>query len=221
MKRILVVEDDPRIGEQVTKLLADEGFEPLLARSIAEARRAMKGADFVLLVLDVNLPDGIGFDLCREVRAEDGRLPVIFLTARLDEDSAVKGLSLGATDYVRKPFAPRELVARLRRALKEVPGPVEIGDLVLDPAEKRISWRGKPLSLTPREHELLAILMQNAGRLVTRETLAERLDTEGTLFDTAIKTYLSRLKAKLRTAGVSGIEIIAVYGSGYRLEKAA
>lgn len=219
MRRVLIVEDDPRIGAELKDLLTREKLAPTLAPSLKDARKALRAQEFDLLLLDVELPDGTGFELCGEVREEDAQIPVVFLTARVDEDSAVKGLTLGGTDFVRKPFGPKELVARLRRHLKEAPAAIRIGALDLDPKERRASWNGKAVTLTPREFEILSELARHVGNLVTRERLLEQIDADAEINDGAIKTYVSRLKTKLRDAGVDSIEIVAVTGSGYRLEK--
>ncbi len=219
MGQILIIEDDPVVGETLQELLAEEGFDVVWRKTIATGRKTARTEPPDLILLDVNLPDGTGFDLCRELREEDAGLPIIFLTARLDEDSAVKGLSLGAVDYIRKPFARRELLARIRRYLKTAPTALRVGSLVLDAGEKKLTWKGEPVALSPSELSLLALLMRNIGRAVTRDSMLDALGDDGEISAKAVNTYLSRLKSKLDKAGVDGIRIAPVYGTGYRLEK--
>lgn len=217
-KSILLVEDHAPMAKELLRLLEEEGFVAHVAKSLAEARRELAGHAFHLAVLDVNLPDGTGFQLCRDIRERDAAFPVLFLTDRGDEDSIVKGLSFASTDYLRKPFVRGELLVRLRRLLKLGGGAVTLGDLYVDPGEKTVKWKGKPVSLSPREREILGLLAANVGRLVTRDRLATHL-AEADIDERTINSYLSRLKTKLAAAGVTGIKIAAVYGEGYRLER--
>lgn len=202
----------------MSELLRAEGYRATLAKSLKDAR-SHRDESWNLVLLDIGLPDGSGFDFCRELHDEDPHLPVLFLTARSDEESAVRGLSLGAVDYVRKPVAKRELVMRIPRTLKAAPEVVELGELKVLVREARVTWKENAIALTPRELELLTILAQNQSRLVTREKLLQQMDTQGDLDDKSINTYVRRLKTKLAEAGVSHVQITAVYGSGYRLEK--
>lgn len=219
MVPVLVVEDDPEIGASLRALLHSEGMEPVLATTLRAAKELFQKREFALLVVDVNLPDGSGFDFVRDVRDRDGSLPVVFLTARLDEESALKGLALGASDYLRKPFGSRELVLRLRRLLGGTRPLLQVGELVADMRKREIRWKSRPIALSPREIDLLTLLMEHVGEHQSREQLLDRLDAEGNLFDRSINTYVSRLRTKLEAAGVEGIEITSVYGSGYRLDR--
>lgn len=217
-RKILVVEDHANTAEELRLVLTKEGHTVAVAGSRALARKALAQEEPNLLVLDVNLPDGTGFDICRELRDEGSSVPVLFLTERGDEDSLVKGLSPSGTDYMRKPFKKAELLLRLKRLFRQAPAETAVGDLCVFNDEKKVTWKGKAISLTPREFEVLSVLAQNAGRLVTRERMVEEsgnLDVDARTFN----SYLSRLKKKLADGGVKGIEITAVYGEGYRLER--
>lgn len=218
-KAILIVEDHPQIGRELVRLLEQEGFTARLAPTLASARKAWREEHCDLVLLDVNLPDGLGFDLCRDIRDEDTSLPILFLTEKGDEDSVVKGLSFAATDYMRKPFARRELLMRLRRLLKLVSGTLTFGDLTIDTDNRRVQWQGAAIALSPREFEMLALLAANFGRLVTRARIAEQA-FDADVNERSFNSYLSRLKTKLTQAGVNNIVITSVYGEGYRMEKA-
>lgn len=216
MKRILLLEDDPLIGETIRRDLEEEGYRVTWVRTVAEAR-GRRACDFDLLLLDVTLPDGNSFDVCRRAREEAPAVPVLFITARTDEESAIRGLSLGAADYLRKPFGRRELLLRLSRFLKERSGTLEFGELVVRQDQHRVYRGEEELSLTPREYALLVALMRRGGEAVSREALVSALGDEVLIEDKTLNSYLSRLRTKLR----GGARIEAVPGLGYRLEKAA
>src|SRR3954466_1980068 len=178
MRTILLVEDERSITEPLAAALQSEGFETLVAATVAEALElATRSPDLVLL--DVMLPDGSGFDVCRELR-RTSRVPIIMLTARGEETGRVIGLERGADDYVVKPFSAREVTARIRAVLRRAEqapaaddGAIEIGEVRLDPA-KRQARRGKEtLELSRKEFDLLELLMRNAGSVVKREKLTE------------------------------------------------
>ncbi len=196
-----------------------------------------------LVVLDVMLPGRSGFELLRELRAREGRLPIVMLTARGDAVDRILGLELGADDYLSKPFDPRELAARIRAVLRRASAPVlaatdadsaalRAGALLLDLARRRADYGGQAIELTGAEFRVLARLMRDAGRLVSRAELTEdALGRKLTLYDRAIDTHVSNLRRKLEraaaaagthlgtpgAAGAAGIEIRAVRGAGYEL----
>ncbi len=220
MPKILLVEDDPLIGRALTRLLTQEGFSPQHVTTLSEGRKAYREGLYDLVILDVNLPDGLGFELCREIREEDGEIPILFLTARGDEETAVKGLSAGACDFVRKPFPRQELILRIRKALKNAPDRLSVGELSVDRQKHEVKWKGKTIKLTPSEFEVLSILLEKSGNIVSLERLVERLDPEGEMMEKSVKSHLSRLKAKLVKAKVESVRIEAIYGQGYKLERA-
>jgi len=179
-RTILLVEDEASIRDPLADVLRSEGFDTLVAGSVAEAlEQARRDPDLVLL--DLMLPDGSGFDVCRELR-QHSQVPIIMLTARGEEADRVVGLELGADDYVVKPFSGREVVARIRAVLRRAATPepaderpLEVGPVRLEPARREVTLAGNPLELSRKEYELLHLLMRNAGSVVTRERLIDEV----------------------------------------------
>lgn len=218
--RILIVEDEPAIAEAVAWALRAEGFEAAHCLTGGEALRLARAEAFDLAVLDVGLPDIGGFALCRELRALRP-LPVIFLTAQAGEADRLLGFELGADDYVAKPFSPRELVARVKVALRRAAGAAaaEAGGFEHDAQGHRIRWRGELLDLTRYEYGLLAALLQRPGAVLTRAQLMDRvwgdaLDSGDRTVDTHVKT----LRAKLRAVAPDADPIRTHRGLGYSVE---
>ena len=228
---VLIVDDDPNVVALTRLYLERDGYRVLSApdgaRGLALARQERPH----LVVLDVMLPRLNGLDVCRALRREPDTqgMPIIMLTARVEEDDRLAGLDLGADDYVTKPFSPRELAARvravLRRAAAVTPGapgdePVTLsaGPVVLDAAARRVTAAGAEIRLTPTEFRLLALLMRRPGRTFTREEIIDRVlgdDFDG--FDRTVDVHVSGLRRKLAAApGGSAKLIQTVYGSGYR-----
>jgi two-component system response regulator RegX3 len=224
-RTILLVEDETSITEPLAEALRSEGFETQVAGTVAEALElAQTEPDLVLL--DVMLPDGSGFDVCRELR-QRSRVPIIMLTARGEEADRVVGLELGADDYVVKPFSAREVVARIRAVLRRVDepvpgaedGPVEIGELRLDPASRQVTHRGEPLELSRKEFELLQLLMRNAGSVVTREQLLEEVwDTNWFGSTKTLDVHVSGIRRKLGDDPSQPRYIHTVRGVGFRFQ---
>lgn len=229
MPTILVAEDEPAIADAVLYALRSEGMEAqhcLLGREVAPRVRA-GGVDVV--VLDVGLPDGSGFDVCRELRTFS-EVPVIFLTARNDEFDRVLGLELGADDYIAKPFSPRELVARVRARLRRrapaeaavdslAQGLLERGEFAIDRDGHRIRFRGGALDLTRYEYALLAALLQRPGAILSRAQLMDRgWDSDADSADRTVDTHVKTLRAKLRAAGADPDPIRTHRGIGYSLD---
>jgi len=216
--RILVVEDDPAIGDTIATALAREGWQAVPAGLIAQARQRVAGCTAV--VLDIGLPDGSGLDLCRELRAASP-IPILFLSSRADEVDRIVGLELGADDYLAKPFSPRELVARLRALLRRAGTttvPVTSG-FAVDAAAQRIRWRGRVLELTRQEYRLLAALVEHRGAVLSRSRLLDLAwDDPAGAFDRAVDTTVRDLRAKLRAIDAQTDPIRTVRGEGYAVE---
>ena len=221
-RRILLVEDETSITEPLAEALRSEGFETQVAGTVAEALElARRAPDLVLL--DVMLPDGSGFDVCRELR-QVSRVPIIMLTARGEEADRVVGLELGADDYVVKPFSAREVVARIRAVLRRVDapepdddGPVEIGELRLDPARREATHRGEALELSRKEFDLLELLMRNAGSVVSRERLiSEVWDTNWFGSTKTLDVHVSGIRRKLGDDPSEPRYLHTVRGIGFR-----
>lgn len=216
MARLLVVEDDPAIAKSLLTVLRWEGFQSAHAAGAETARELLAEGGFDLVLLDVNLPDGNGFDLCREWRERGLTVPILFLTARTDEDSAVRGLTLGANDYVRKPFSNRELVARIR-AFLQVARRLKYRELEIDPERREATLGGAPLALNRRELDVLCLFVRKAEKVVTREEILQMLGHAEELSDRTVDSHVSHVRVKLKKAG-GKVRLASVYGVGYRLE---
>ena len=222
-KKILVVDDEPKIVEICRDYLQAAGFEVLEAGNgwagLAAARREQPD----LVVLDLMLPEMDGLDVCRAIRRESS-IPVIMLTARVEEADKLVGLELGADDYLTKPFSPRELVARVRTVLRRAAGNppsdiLRVGDLELDRGRYRVLVAGREVILTPTEFELLALLASQPGRIFSRAQLLEAV--RGTAFESyerAIDSHIRNLRRKIEPEEQEPRYIQTVYGVGYKLE---
>jgi two-component system response regulator RegX3 len=224
-RRILLVEDEPAIAEPLTESLEREGFEVHAAPTASEALAAVARVRPDLILLDLVLPDGSGYDVCREVR-RDSHVPIIMLTARGEEADRIVGLELGADDYVVKPFSARELVARVRAVLRRASavaapggdgdGPIEVGDVRLDPSTRTVTQRGEPVELTRKEFDLLRLLMSNAGTLVTRERLIDEVwDVNWFGSTKTLDVHVSSLRKKLGDDPAAARYIRTIRGVGF------
>jgi two-component system, OmpR family, response regulator RegX3 len=223
-RMVLIVEDEEAITVPLTEALAREGFRTETAGTLAAGLDVARGQRPDLVLLDVMLPDGSGFDLLRELRADE-RMPVIMLTARGDEADRVLGLELGADDYVVKPFSARELVARIRAVLRRTSaaatpaaaGPQQIGGLELDPSARTVTLDGEPLELTRKEFDLLALLMGQAGTVVSRERLIDEVwDVNWFGSTKTLDVHVSGLRKKLGDDSSDPRYLHTVRGVGFR-----
>jgi two-component system response regulator MtrA len=220
--RVLVVDDDPKIASLVQLYLERAGFEVAVAADGLAALRLMREIEPALIVLDLMLPGVDGNTVARIAREEAGT-PIVVLSALGSTRHRVSGLDGGADDYVAKPFAPSELVARvrsvLRRATRTPPAsPQRHGDLIVDLEEHRVDLAGCPVELSPAEFEILAVLLQAGGRVVTRDQLIDRLHPYGEGIDSrSIDVYIGRLRAKLNDNSARPRFVVTVRGLGYRL----
>jgi two-component system, OmpR family, response regulator RegX3 len=221
-RTILLVEDETSIAEPLADALRSEGFDTEVAGTVTQALElARRDPDLVLL--DVMLPDGSGFDVCRELR-RSSQVPIIMLTARGEEADRVVGLELGADDYVVKPFSAREVVARIRAVLRRVESPepadkspIAIGQLRLDPARHEATFRGEVLELSRKEFELLQLLMRNAGSVVTRERLIDEVWDPNWFGSTkTLDVHVSGIRRKLGDDPAQPRYLHTVRGVGFR-----
>ena len=221
MPTILLVEDDAALSAGLTYTLEEE-YAVLHARTAEQAREAFQNGSFDLVLLDVALPDGNGYDLCRELRARSDK-PVIFLTACDDEASIVRGLDMGGDDYVTKPFRLKELMSRvkaqLRRGTASASAVLTAGNLKIIPQQSRAEVAGKELSLTMTEYRLLSVFCLHLGQTLTRASLLDKLwDNRGEFIDdNTLSVHVRHLREKMNDAGCTA-EIITARGIGYRLE---
>jgi len=225
MTRILVVEDEESFSDPLSYLLRREGFEVGLAASGPEALEEFDrhGADLVLL--DLMLPGLSGTEVCRALRARSA-VPVIMLTAKDSEVDKVVGLELGADDYVTKPYSGRELLARIRAVLRRraepeelLPATVEAGPVRLDADRHVVSVDGSPVALPLKEFELLELLLRNAGRVLTRGQLIDRVWGSDYVGDTkTLDVHVKRLRARIEPDPGTPRHIVTVRGLGYKFE---
>ena len=220
--RLLLVEDDDAIAQPLQRALTREDFDVVHVATGTEAIAAALGGGFDLMVLDLTLPDVDGLDVCRRVRADDPGLPIIMLTARSDELDLVVGFDAGADDYMAKPFSMAELTARVRARLRNTSstGPVmEAQGIRLDPEAHRAWNRDEELHLTPKEFELLALLMSEAGRVVTRQRiLAAVWEDDFYATSRSLDVHVSALRRKLGDPPDQPRFVTTVRGVGFRFE---
>jgi len=222
MSNLLLVEDDPILGRSLTIYLELEGYKLTWVKDLRSALEVEEKSKFDLVILDVNLPDGSGLSLCSTLRSKGSRIPVIFLTAKTDEDSVVAGFNAGANDYVKKPFGNRELLVRIKTALREPlirDAKVKFGNLVILVDKRQVFIEDKEIDLNRREFDILAMIVQHSEAVVTREALLNSLDKTEEVYDRTIDSHISHIRSKLKKSGVDSVQITSVYGVGYRLEK--
>jgi two-component system, OmpR family, response regulator RegX3 len=225
MTRVLVVEDEESFSDALSYMLRKEGFEPVVATTGPEALAEFDrgGADIVLL--DLMLPGLPGTEVCRQLRSRSG-VPIIMLTAKDSEVDKVVGLELGADDYVTKPYSARELVARIRAVLRrrgDVEAPadsaLEAGPVRRDVERHGVSVDGEPVALPLKEFDLLELLMRNAGRVLTRVQLIDRVWGSDYVGDTkTLDVHVKRLRAKIEPDPANPKYLVTVRGLGYKLE---
>ena len=219
---ILVVDDEPKIVRLAQDYLERGGFRVQAVGDGKSALVAARQSRPDLIVLDLNLPELDGLDVCRTLRRESD-VPIIMLTARVEETDRLIGLELGADDYIVKPFSPRELVARVRVVLRRVQsgviqpaGLLRAGDLEIDLNGHRVTLAGEAVRLTPIEFSLLAILAQHPGQTFTRAQLLDRLGMAADNFDRSVDAHIKNLRRKLEADTSDPRYILTVFGIGYQ-----
>ena len=221
--RILIVEDDQKLARQLQKGLAEQGHTARLAFDGHEGLHTTRSEAFDVFVLDVMLPGIDGFSLVRRLRASGSVTPILLLTARDTAEDIVMGLEAGADDYLTKPFSFKVLVARLRalsrRKQVEASTDLHIADLVLDSAKHEVRRAGVPIPLTPREFEFLELLLQNSGRVLTRNRLIEAVwGNDRDVESNTVDVFIRQLRTKLEPPGTSKL-IHTIRGIGYTLRE--
>jgi DNA-binding response OmpR family regulator len=220
--RALIVDDDRVLADLIAFTLRREGFQVIQARDGEAALRRWAEEEPDIIVLDVNMPKLDGFAVCRRIRAQ-ANTPIILLTVRGDEDDIVRGLELGADDYIPKPFSPRQLVARIHAVLRRAgmtptPAVRQVGELTLDPGRREVRiGDGDPISLTPLENRLLEYLMLNAGHVLTHGAIIDHVwGPEGADLD-MLRQVVHRLRNKIEPDSSEPVYIETVPGLGYGL----
>ena len=231
MSKILLLEDDISLVDGLKYSLKKNGFEAEIVRTVSEAINSIENiGKYDLLILDVTLPDGTGFDVCEAVRRQGQQVPIIFLTASDEEVNIIRGLDSGGDDYITKPFRLGELCSRIRALLRRAgianPGSttvIECGDITIDLLGSRALLNGKNLELTSAEYRLLCLLARNANRVVTREIILSELWDEAGNFvdDNTLSVYVRRLREKVEADPSHPKHLITVRGFGYQWKGAA
>jgi phosphate regulon transcriptional regulator PhoB len=226
--RVLIVEDEPDIRDLLAFHLERDGYQVTRATTGSEALRQVRATPPDLVILDLMLPEMDGLEVCRRLRTDGATagLPVIMLTAKGDEVDRVVGLEIGADDYIVKPFSPKEVLARVRAVLRRArppasSAPLTVGGIVLDGATHHATVAGQPLTLTPKEFDLLRALLEARGRVLSREFLLDRVwgyARASEIESRTVDVHVRRLRAKL---GAEGERILTVKNVGYRLDPGA
>ena len=231
MTKILIVEDEASFSEALEFLLSKEGFVITTAATGTEALAKFQGGEFDLILLDLMIPEISGIEVCRTIRAQS-QVPIIMLTAKDTEIDKVVGLELGADDYVTKPYSKSELVARIRAVLRRGAnglggsgvsegdaGVLSVANIRMDIDRHQVSVAGQPISLPLKEFELLEFLMRNAGRVLTRNQLIDRVWGSDYVGDTkTLDVHIKRLRAKVEKDPANPTLIQTVRGLGYKIE---
>lgn len=222
---IFLLEDDEAIGIGLTYSLGNEGYNVTLAKSVKEAEKIIDEKEFSLYILDLTLPDGSGYDVCKRIKAK-GDLPVIFLTAYDDEVNVIMGFELGADDYISKPFRVKELMIRIKSVMRRYSnetsdGIIKINNLKINTNEAKVYKNNEEIILTAMEYRLLLILLSNRGKVLSRTALLENIwDVAGDFVeDNTLTVYIKRLRDKIEEDPAKPEFIKTVRGLGYVIEK--
>lgn len=222
---IFLLEDDEAIGIGLTYSLENKGYNVTLAKSVKEAEKIIDEKEFSLYILDLTLPDGSGYDVCKRIKAK-GDLPVIFLTAYDDEVNVIMGFELGADDYISKPFRVKELMLRIKSVMRRYSnetsdGIIKINNLKINTNEAKVYKNNEEIILTAMEYRLLLILLSNRGKVLSRTALLENIwDVAGDFVeDNTLTVYIKRLRDKIEEDPAKPEFIKTVRGLGYVIEK--
>lgn len=223
-RHVLVLEDEPQMRSMLTDNLEFEGYRVTAVATGEEALQAVTGRHFALLLLDVMLPGMSGFDVCQQLRARGMHVPIVVLTARTHEQDRVRGLDLGADDYVSKPFSVRELLARVRALVRRddwhapASGEFTVGDIVVKPRQRLVLRRGRRVALSSREFELLRYLFAHRNEVVSREQLLRDVWGYSHLSVTrTVDNYVAKLRTHIEPRPHEPRYLVTVHGSGYQL----
>ena len=225
MTKILIVEDDKNITNTLTYYLQNEGFKIETAKNKNEGIEKIKEKTYNLILLDITLPDGNGYEIYYKIKKEKNT-PVIFLTALDEEKDIVKGLDIGADDYITKPFRTRELLSRIKNVLRhtkqeEIEEKIKIGNVEINEAKGIVLKNGKEIELTALEYKILTLLFENRGRIISREQILANIwdENENYVNDNTLTVYIKRIREKIEEDINSPKIIKTIRGLGYKIEK--
>ena len=222
--KLLIVEDDPNLGEILSEYLALKGFDTTLSRDGEEGERMYKNGDFDLCILDLMMPKKDGFTLAREIRMIDEDIPIIFLTAKSMKQDIIKGFTIGADDYMTKPFSMEELLVRIQAILKrssrkqeeDFPSTFEIGSLTYFYNENKLKTPLREIDLTTKENELLRIFFENINQTVVRSIALKRIWKDDSYFNArSMDVYIAKIRKYL--ADDPSVKILTIHGEGFKL----
>lgn len=227
---ILILEDDTAIVDLITMHLGDHGYKTTSSQNGVEGLTLARSGSFDLIILDIMLPGLDGLSICRQIRSENSRTPILMLTAKSDEVDRIVGLEIGADDYITKPFSVRELVARVRAMLRRMEtlhveptrrqsgSTRQIGNITIDLEKRIVQSGGQKIDLTPKEFDLLAVLSEHPGKAFSRQELLELVwGYRYTGYSHTVNSHINRLRAKIEEDPAKPVFVETVWGFGYRL----
>ena len=227
-KRVLVVDDEPEIREILEGYLRTESFDHVAVGTVEDALAQIEQRPPDLVLLDIGLPDGSGFEVLRKTSEPPRRIPTIVLTTRSEEVDRIVGLELGADDYIAKPFSPREVMARVRAVFRRIEavatadqstGAVHrIRDLEINEAAHEVRVNGNAITVRPAEFRILALLARHAGQVLSRSQMLDLLHDDGSIFERTLDRHINHLRHKIEPNPEKPAYLITVYGVGYKLD---
>lgn len=222
MNTILLIEDDPGIGKALEFNLKDDGHHTFWAQNLIEAKSIKENHNIDLILLDIGLPDGSGLDFCKSLRDSGTKIPILILTATIEEETAVKSFEYGADDYIRKPFGTSEVLARIKRHLnikKTRDVKINFHQITILPEKREALINNQKLQLNRREFDILKYFVENAEKVVSRNNLLDFLEMPTDVSDRTIDSHISHLRSIIKKSGLLDHKISSIYGVGYKLEK--
>lgn len=224
-QKVLLVEDDPNLGQILKEYLELKGFQTTLARDGEEGLEKFKVGQFVLCILDVMMPKKDGFELATELKNIDANIPVIFLTAKTMKEDAIRGLTLGADDYITKPFSMEELLLRIKAILKRtnqqppaLADEVQLGNYTFHPDKRELALNGSSRTLTTKENELLKMFVSHKNQVLSRKTALQHIWGDDSYFNArSMDVYVAKLRKYLNQD--ESLQILTVHGEGFKLVK--
>lgn len=220
-KRVLVVDADFLTSQHIKSILQESKFSVVCVENLSQCASELDQNNYDILLMDVTFPDGSAIDFIARLRSRNCQTPCIFLTCLTDENTVVGAFTAGVTDYIYKPVRARELLARLKSALQNSGGEkssISAGSLIIDAVSRVVTYKGKSATLNQRQYEIINFLTEATGRAASRGELLTALSKNGPINDRTLDSHISHLRTNLRKADFVDVEIVSVYGMGYRLD---